>query len=110
MNNIKDMDELEQYRELGTVDELKSMKENGAFTGVELAQLAAMQMRLKKYESIGTVEELRVARDKQVAIKPDEHNFYEEPHHYLRPDCRNIVGSEQEYCEECGQKLNWEEV
>lgn len=35
------------------------MKENGAFTGVELAQILAMQMELKKYQSIGTIEEFK---------------------------------------------------
>lgn len=57
------LDELQQYRELGTVEELQSMKENGAFSGVELAQLAAMQMRLRKYEAIGTIEEFKALKD-----------------------------------------------
>lgn len=48
-----------QYQELGTVEELRTMKENGSFTGVELAQLAAMQMKLKEYQSIGTIEQIR---------------------------------------------------
>ena len=38
------------------LEENQNLKDNGAFTGVELAQLAAMQMKLKKYEAIGTVE------------------------------------------------------
>lgn len=55
---IQALEEIQQYRAIGTVEELKTMKENGAFTGVELAQLAAMQMRLKEYSAIGTIEEL----------------------------------------------------
>lgn len=50
------LSELMDYRVIGTVEELQSMKDNGAFTGVELAQLAAMQMKLKDYEAIGTVQ------------------------------------------------------
>lgn len=53
---IKALGEVQQYRALGTVEDLKTMKEHGAFTGTELAQLAAMQ-RLREYERIGTPEE-----------------------------------------------------
>lgn len=56
---IKALEEVQQYRELGTPENLKAMKEHGAFTGTELAQLAAMQMRLREYERIGTPEELQ---------------------------------------------------
>ena len=69
---IKALEEIQQYRALGTVDELKSMKENGAFAGVELAQLAAMQMRLKEYESIGTVEELTETKELYDSINKAE--------------------------------------
>lgn len=58
---IANFNALQKYREIGTVEDLKTMKENGAFTGVELAQIAAMQMKLKEYQSIGTVEECRKA-------------------------------------------------
>lgn len=54
---IKALEEVQQYRALGTPEDLKAMKEHGAFTGIELAQLAAMQMRLREYEQIGTPEE-----------------------------------------------------
>ena len=53
------LEEIQLYRAIGTVEELESMKENGAFTGVELASLACMQMKLKDYQSIGTVEEIQ---------------------------------------------------
>lgn len=54
---INALEEIQQYRALGTPEDLKAMKEHGAFTGTELAQLAAMQMRLREYEQIGTPEE-----------------------------------------------------
>lgn len=53
---IKALEEVQQYRALGTPEDLKTTKEHGAFTGMELAQLAAMQMRLREYEQIGTPE------------------------------------------------------
>ena len=62
------LEELEQYRAIGTVEELQAMKENGAFSGVELAQIAAMQMKLKKYMEIGTLEEFK-------ALKHFESNY-----------------------------------
>lgn len=62
---IKALEEVQQYRAIGTVEGLKSLKENGAFTGEELAQLAAMQMWLRDYEKIGTPEECRAAVEKQ---------------------------------------------
>lgn len=62
---IQALEEIQQYRAIGTVEELKSMKENGAFTGVELAQLAAMQMRLKEYSAIGTIEEFKALKEKE---------------------------------------------
>ena len=39
---IKALEALQQYRALGTPEDLKAMKEHGAFTGVELANIAAM--------------------------------------------------------------------
>lgn len=80
---IKALEEVQQYRAIGTPEELRSMKENGAFTGMELAQLAAMQMRLKEYEKIGTPEEFRAAIEKQVAMKKhcDEEGCLNCPYH-----------------------------
>ncbi len=62
---IKALEDMQQYRALGTPEELRSMKEHGGFTGVELAQIAAGQMKLKEYQTIGTPEECRAAMEKQ---------------------------------------------
>ena len=42
------------------------MKEHGGFTGVELANIAAMQMKLKEYEAIGTPEEFQALKDRLI--------------------------------------------
>lgn len=47
---IKALEEVQQYRAIGTPEELQTMKEHGGFTGVELANIAAMQMKLKEYQ------------------------------------------------------------
>lgn len=68
---VKALEEIQEYRAIGTVEELQSMKDNGAFSGMELAQLAIMQMRLKEYEAIGTVDEFKALKEKSVAKKSD---------------------------------------
>ena len=46
------LEELKSYRDIGTPKELKELKENGAFTGLELAKLAIMQKELKSYKDL----------------------------------------------------------
>lgn len=46
------LEELKSYKDIGTPKELKKLKENGAFTGLELAKLAIMQKELKKYKDL----------------------------------------------------------
>lgn len=102
---IKALEEVQQYRAIGTPEELKSLKENGAFTGMELAQLVAMQMSLREYEKIGTVEECRTAVKKQTAKKL----LHKRNGHYC-PICNNYFDSrdwKSKYCGLCGQKLDW---
>ena len=58
---IKALEDLQQYQQIGTLEDLKAMKEHGAFTGVELANIAAMQSMLRDYQQIGTLDECRAA-------------------------------------------------
>lgn len=90
------LEELKQYRKLGTVEELQTMMDNGAFTGTELAQIAAMQMKLKEYQQLGTVEELREARTKQTQKVIKGINMMTKESAY--------------YCKCCGQKLDWRDM
>lgn len=46
------LEELKSYRDIVALKELKELKENGAFTGLELAKLAIMQKELKKYKDL----------------------------------------------------------
>ena len=46
------LEELKSYKDIGTPKELKELKENGAFTGLELAKLVIMQKELKKYKEL----------------------------------------------------------
>ena len=102
---IKALEEVQQYRAIGTVEGLKSLKENGAFTGEELAQLAAMQMWLRDYEKIGTPEECRAAVEKQTARKATTNHSWTH-YHFFCPVC-NMEVNDMKYCPNCGQKLDW---
>lgn len=46
------LEELKSYKDIGTLKELKELKENGAFTGLELTKLAIMQKELKEYKDL----------------------------------------------------------
>ena len=46
------LEQLKSYKDIGTPKELKELKENGAFTGLELAKLAIMQKELKEYKDL----------------------------------------------------------
>ena len=105
---IKALEENQQYRAIGTVDELKQLKENGAFTGLELVQLASKLMKIKEYIAIGTPDECRAAVDKQNAKKVGEPyiNYYGNK----KAECLNChcsVLHPSNYCKFCGQKLDW---
>ncbi len=110
---IKGFEELEQYRELGTVREVKTLKES-SMTGLELAKIAVMIQKLKKYEEIGTVEECREAIEKQRAKIPgyegdgysDGEMVYDT---WVCPNCSEsyeVDFDEYEYCPNCGQHID----
>ena len=97
---IKALEEIQQYRALGTVEEI--LKE----FNIQRDIIATQHETLKEYRNLGTVEELRVARDKQVAkkmiIRSDNGN--------LRKSCGNcacFVLPASRYCSKCGWKLDW---
>lgn len=67
---IQALEEIQQYRAIGTVEELKELKYNGAFSGIELANIAASLAELQKYQVIGTVDQCREAVER---MKGEEH-------------------------------------
>ena len=64
---IEALVQVEQYRALGTVEEIKK-KIKTELPYMSLAQ-ARFKSELDEYRNIGTVEELKEAREKQVASK-----------------------------------------
>lgn len=102
----RDCNELEQYREIGTVEQVRNQKHN-----LEMAYKI-----ISDYEAIGTVEECREAVEKQKAKKcvidscPDHT-------HYKCPSCGKIQKTKYDNstfgcilnnCSNCGQALEME--
>lgn len=71
---------------------------------------------VRQYQTIGTPEECRVAVEKQKAKKPLEQSC-EETTIFKCSNCGSIMkvkysdgsvfGHSQNYCEQCGQKMDW---
>ncbi len=108
---ISALEEIQQYRALGTVEELKE----STFSGLELANIWAAIEKLRKYEAIGTVEELQEAMEKQRAKTPyiwgdgysggePVFDMYECP--YCGQDYE-IDGEKYDFCPNCGQAIDW---
>lgn len=105
---IKALEEVQQYRAIGTVEELKAaskylqlVKKHGT-VGKAIEACA-------EYEGIGTVEECREAMEKQrrKLVKNQYGTNYVLKAGYC-PICGCGVTARWDYCQCCGQKLNWQ--
>ena len=99
--------ELEQYQEIGTVEEI-----------IHSAAIALVeQVALEKYQAIGTLEECKVAVEKMKPKKPelygDGYADGEPVYDFYRcPNCEKeyeVEFEEHIYCPNCGQHLDWRE-
>ena len=120
---IKALEEVQEYRKLGTLEELARAREY-----IDLAKkhgtIGEMIDECAEYESIGTMEECREAVEKQrpkkskdiLKINPviDGNGAYVDADttvYLLCPNCEELVGIEENcdnYCRECGQKIDKE--
>lgn len=92
---IQALEEVQQYREIGTPEELQDMKSD---------YFEALS-DWRQYRKIGTLEECRTAREKQIPKKPD---FTEDKTFALCPCCNGKgLLDKQKYCPNCGQKIDW---
>ena len=105
---IKALEEVQQYRAIGTVEEMETaskylrlVKKHGT-VGKAIEACA-------EYEGIGTVEECRAAMEKQrrKIVKDMYGTSYIWKSGYC-PVCGCGVTERWDYCQCCGQKLNWE--
>lgn len=111
---INALQELQQYRAIGAIEEIESL--NFSSNQLRLVKLIEeYKEKLKEYEEIGTAEECREAREKQIKKNP---NIWGDGHDsegemmYDMYDCPNcgksyeIDYSDYEYCPECGQAID----
>ena len=102
---IKALEEVQQYRAIGTPEELQDMKNN---------YYEALS-DWRQYRKIGTLEECRAAVEKQTAKKPyyegdgysDGHLVYDT---WICPCCGKhyeVDYDDYDFCPECGQRIDW---
>ncbi len=92
---IKALEELQQYRAIGTVEELQEMKKD----------FAEALSDWRQYRKVGTLEECRAAVEKQTAKRPRIMG-----NAMICPSCPRCFKSDNSaYCPSCGQKLKWED-
>lgn len=123
---ISALKEIQQYRQIGTVEEveqnardLKRQIEHSEHLAEVLKAtqnlLEKREKLLKEYCEIGTVEECRAAVEKQTAerIKYETDAVFNNGFGYYRigkcPICNSCYNSNDEikYCSKCGKKLDW---
>lgn len=89
------LEEVQQYRAIGTPEELQDMK-NNYFEALS---------DWRQYRKIGTLEECREAMEKQTARKVTPNHSWTH-YHFFCPVC-NMEVNDMKYCPNCGQKLDW---
>lgn len=84
----------------------------------ELMEMAIKALEeVQQYRQIGTVEECREAVEKQTAKKATSFDYHNGTVNYGCPICKRKIiskidgewcgGTFNEYCDRCGQKLDW---
>ena len=95
---IQALEEIQQYRAIGTVEQLQFMKSVCDMSDDMLKSLADSIRARMKYEAIGSVEEFKALKEKN---EPKEMDRYSCPicrHYFEDTDAYN-------YCPICGQKM-----
>lgn len=114
------MTENEAIKELETSIDLAKMctqnyERKNEIQGYEMAIKALEEVQ--KYRKIGTVEECRAWKEKQNAKKVISFDYNNGTVNYGCPVCKRKIiskidgkwcgGTFNEYCDRCGQKLDW---
>lgn len=113
--------EIQQYRAIGTVEELKALKnkhigkDNMVISSSDLMTiLNSDSEELKQYKEVGTVEEFKDLKEKSVAKIPDyEGDGCWDGHvvidTWICPNCEKhyeVDYDDYEYCPNCGQHID----
>lgn len=99
----KVIEELTEYRAIGTIEKLKSLQED----------YWKLNEICKFYSEIGTVEEFKSLKEKSVAKKPLCISMAKDKDTNVGsigrcPCCDYIVAEDMLWCDDCGQKLDWQ--
>ena len=110
---IEALKEVQQYREIGTVEECKELA--SIVNMAERNEFSKVIDEWLKYSKIGTVDECREAKEKQIPIPVKNRTimreFYGHPYS-IRGDCpkcgsKALMSTLTDYCNACGQHLKW---
>lgn len=113
---VNALEEIEQYRAIGTPEELKAAMKY-VYLAKKHGTVGQVIENCVKYEAIGTVMECREAVEKQTAKKVTSFDYHNGTVNYGCPVCKRKIiskidgkwcgGTFNEYCDRCGQKLDW---
>ncbi len=99
---IKALEEIQQYRAIGTVEQLEWCKDASHWKEL-------FKEKLEQYEAIGTIEEFKALKEKSVPKKVVfAKNMMTKEKVCYCSSCRRIVESVHIHCWNCGQTLDWE--
>lgn len=99
---IQALEKVQQYRAIGTPEELKDMR----------SDYFEVLSDWRQYRKIGTLEECQAALEKRIPKKPIENdtNSFDCPccKYDLKTDTGNPFGDYfLRYCDNCGQMIDW---
>jgi hypothetical protein len=107
---IQALEEIQQYRAIGTVEQLQFMKSVCDMSDDMLKSLADSVRARMKYEAIGSVEELQALKEKNVAKKAKGIRKHDEAY---CPACNEVISDGEfwaldeyvHHCNYCGQAV-----
>lgn len=113
---IKALEEVQQYRQIGSVELFAETKKLSDLTK-KCGTIGKVFDECAEYAAIGTSEECREAVEKQTAKKIISFDYNNGTVNYGCPVCKRKIiskidgewcgGTFNEYCDRCGQKLDW---
>ena len=122
---VKCLEELQQYRAVGTVEDVAFYKKCYDEESYEYCgeygtdncgckdRMEHLEKKIAEFEAIGTIEEFKALKEKAEAKKPIlSRSMMTKREFQICPICERLVlydGIKFDYCQHCGQKLDWSE-
>ena len=96
---IKALEEIQQYRAIGTVEDIKFLVEN----------VGSIKL-LKEYNAIGTIEEFKALKEKKQKKKKSNKVIFSHDSYAYCPHCHhNVKLLWASHCDKCGGELDWKD-